>query len=178
MHSSEWISRCRKHLASLQTLVLIHIEIDSLISTINANEPDYVYHLRKVSRHSVALAKCAVDADGLHVIAVELRPAIDQMNSVLKFMPAEYRPDLEEREWRNKIGDGLSVFCHPTLTNVSCLPLDLGGFNDASKADCYKSMAVWLRSFLYEYQMALIFLVDSMGVSKEFVTSLRAAATD
>lgn len=161
----------------MRTLLLIHIEIDSLIRTFEADEPDYVYHLRKVSRHVMALTKCAVDSDGLHVIAVDLRPAIDQMNVVLNSMPAECRPYREECEWRHKIGDGLSVFCHPTLTSVLCLPLSLGGFNVASEDDCYQSFADWLRSFHNEYKLALIFLADSMGVGGEFVTRLRDAAT-
>ena len=169
--------RCEKCRHGLRELARIHIDIDAPRRKVGASEPDWVFRLRKVYLHAVAITKCAVDADGVHVMAIELRAAYEQMDDVWKCLPEEFRFEEDGRWWAMEVGDGLAAYNHPTMTGLG-LPLAMGGFAYAEAPESYLRFAVWLGRLGCGYGLALGYLARVLGAEEDIASRLAAVMRD
>ena len=100
--------RCRKYRDGIRDLTRIHMEIDAPTRKAGADEPDWIFRLRKMCFHALAIAKCEVNVDGVHVMTTELRAAYEQMDVVWKRLPDEFRFEADGPWWANEAKDGLA----------------------------------------------------------------------
>ena len=107
-------ARCKRYRDLLRNLARIHIEIDARKRRVGADEPDWFFRMRKVCLHAVAITKCEVCGDGVHVMATELRAAYEQMDAVWKCLPDEFRFKEDGSWWAKEARGGLAVYSHPT----------------------------------------------------------------
>ncbi|MDE0100700.1 MAG: hypothetical protein OXM87_14020 [Truepera sp.] len=157
----------------LREFARIHIDIDVPKRRIASDEPDWVFRLRKVCLHAVAIAKCEVSADGMHVIAAELRPAYEQMDDVWKRLPDEFRFTADGSWWSSEARKGLAAYSHPTMVSLA-LSLATGGFADAEDPRSYLQLAVWLGHLGCGYGLALAHLARVLGTEGDIDSRLRA----
>ncbi len=170
-------ARCEDCRNVLRNLARIHVEIDAPRRKVGADEPDWVLRLRKVCLHAVAITKCEVDVDGVHVMTTELRAAYEQMDSVWKCLPGEFRFDEDGSWWADEANDRLAEYTHPTPMKLA-LPLAWGGFDDADAPESYLRLAVWLGRLGCGYGLALAYLARVLGTEGDIDSRLMAVLPD
>ena len=157
-------ARCKQYRDQLHNLAQIHIDIDTPKRRVRPDEPDLVFRLRKVCLHALAITKCEVSADGMHVMTTELRAAYEQMDAVWKCLPDECRFDEDREWWSDEARDGLAAYSHPTPVSLA-LPLATGGFDDADSPATFLKLAVWLGRLGCAYGLALGYLARLLGIN-------------
>ena len=171
--------RCNEYRDVLRNLTRIHVEIDAPSRKVGADEPDWVFRLRKVCLHAVAIVKCIVDVDGVHAMTTELRAAYEQMDVVWKCLPEEFRFDEDGSWWATEAGDRLAEYNHPTTMSLA-LSFAEGGFADAEAeaSEAYLRLAVWLGRLGCGYGLALAHLARLLGTAGDIDSRLHAALPD
>ena len=159
-------ARCETSRDALAGLARIHVEVDAPMRRIGSDEPDWVFRLRKVCLHAVAITKCEVDADGVHVITTELRAAYEQMDAVWGYLPDEFRFEADRGWWRAEAKDSLAAYNHPTTVSLM-LGLWGGGFDGAEDPRSYLRLASWLGRLGCAYSLALAHLARVLGKADE-----------
>ena len=170
-------ARCEEQRDMLRKLARIHIDIDAPKRRIASDEPDWVFRLRKVCLHAVAIARCEVSADGMHVMAAELRPAYEQMDDIWNRLPDEFRFAADGAWWSSEARKGLATYNHPTMMSLP-LPLATGGFADAEDPRSYLQLALWLGRLGCGYGLALAHLarvLDADGGVDSRLSAVMAA---
>ena len=168
---------CEEYRDLLRNLARIHVEIDARKRRVGADEPDWVFRLRKVCLHAVAITRCEVNADGVHVMTTDLRAAYEQMDAVWKCLPDEFRFNEDHSWWANEAKDGLATYNHPTSVSLA-LPLAAGGFGDADAPESYAQLAVWLGQLGCAYGLALGYLARVLGTDGAFDSRLTEILSD
>ena len=171
-------SRCEEFRDLLRDLARIHIEIDTPRRRIASNEQDWVFRLRKVCLHALAITECEVSADGVHVMTTELRAAYEQMDAVWKCLPDEFRFDEDGSWWATEAGDRLAAYNHPTISSLTILPLAEGGFGDTEAPESYLRLAVWLGRLGCGIGLALAYLARVLGTEDDIVSRLATVIVD
>ena len=166
-------ARCEEQRDVLRKLARIHIDIDTPKRRIAPDEPDWVFRLRKVCLHAVAIARREVSADGMHVMAAELRSAYEQMDDVWKHLPDEFRFASDGSWWASEARKGLAAYSHPTMVSLA-LPLATGGFADAANPLSYLQLEVWLGRLACGYGLALGHLARVLGAAEDIDSRLSA----
>ena len=109
-------TRCERCIGLLDEISRIHLEIDTPTRKMQADEPDWIYRLRKVCLHVMAIKGWNIGPDVEQVMASELRAAYEQVGAVWKDLPKEFR--LEEMDgdwWAKEAKNGvLATYDHPT----------------------------------------------------------------
>ena len=159
-------ARCKECRDLLRSLAKVHTAIDVPTRRVQADEPDLVFRLRKVCLHAVAITACAIDGDGLHAMATELRAAYDQMDVVWKLLPDEFRFEQDGPWWASEARHGLARYDHPTMVSLA-FPLSSGGFDDAAAPVSYLRFASWLGRLAVGYGRALEYLARVLGTYKD-----------
>ena len=169
-------ARCERCLAALGELARAHLEMDAPTRRIRADEPDWIYRLRKVCLHVRASGGWEIGVDIEHVIAAELRAAFEQMHAVWKVLPDEYR--LEEMDaawWAEEARNGtLATYHHPSPQNL-LFPAGRGGFGSGEQAGAYAQLAVWLCGLGIGYGLALGYLGEVLAADGEVASRVTAA---
>lgn len=176
--TEEQRARCEKYRDLLCDLARIHIEIDAPKRRIESDEPDWVFRLRKVCFHAVAITKCEVSADGLHVMTTDLRAAYEQMDVVWKCLPDEFRFKEDGSWWAGEAKNGLAAYNHPTMFSLTLLPLAFGGFCDAEAPESYLRLVVWLGRLGCGYGLALGHLARVLGTDGDIDSRLESVLAD
>ena len=166
-------ARCEEYRDVLGELARIHIDIDAPKRRISSDEPDWVFRLRKVCLHAVAITKCEVSTDGIHLIATELRAAYEQMSAVWKRVPREFRFTEVGGWWSSEARKGLAAYSHPTMMSLA-LSLASGGFAEAEDPRSYLQLAVWLGRLGCTYALALAHLARVLGTEGDIDARLNA----
>ena len=169
--------RCKKCRDGLRDLTRIHVEIDAPGRKVGADEPDWVFRLRKVCLHAVAITKCEVGIDGVHMMTTELRAAYEQMDAVWKCLPDEFRFDEDGSWWTNEANDRLAESNHPTAMSLA-MSLAEGGFADAEAPESYLRLALWLGRLGCGYGLALAHLAQVLGTEGDIESRLTAVLSD
>ncbi len=170
-------NRARKCRDLLRDLTRIHVEIDTPARRVGADEPDCVFRLRKVCLHAVAIGRCEINVDGVHVITTELRAAYEQMDAVWKRLPDEFRFAADGSWWSHEARNGLAAYNHPTMVSLA-LSLASGGFAEAEDPRSYLQLAVWLGRLGCGYGLALAHLARVLGTKVEVDSRLAAVLGD
>ena len=168
--------RCLECRDMLRDLARIHIEIDAPRRVVGADEPEWVLRLRKVCLHAVAITKCEVNVDGVHVITTELRAAYQQMDAVWKCLPREFRFDEDGGWWSDQANRELAAYNHPTMLGLG-LPLADGGFANENPLS-YLKLGVWLGRLGCGYGLALAYLARVLDTEGEIDSRLLAVIAD
>ena len=168
---------CEECRDMLRNLARIHVEIDAPKRRVGADEPDWVFRLRKVCLHAIAITKFEVGADGVHVMTTELRAAYEQMDIVWKCLPDDFRLEEDGSWWTNEAKDGLAAYDHPTMFSL-ILPLAWGGFGDAEAGVSYLQVAVWLGRLGCGYGLALAHLAQVLGAEGDIDSRLTSILSD
>ena len=168
---------CEQDRDVLRNLARIHLDIDTPNRKIEPDEPDWVFRLRKVCLHAVAMTECEVSCDGLHVMTTELRAAYEQMDAVWKCLPDEFRFNEDGNWWSQEAGDGLAAYNHPTTISLA-FPLAKGGFGDAEAPESYLRLAVWIGRLGCGYGMALAHLARMLGTEGDIESRLVSVLPD
>lgn len=164
--------RCTECRDMLRDLTRIHVEIDAPSRRVGADEPDWVFRLRKVCLHTVAIAKCTVDVDGVHAMTTEVRAAYEQMDFVWKSLPDEFRFAEDGRWWATEAADRLADYNHPTTMGLA-LSFAEGGFDAPEAPESYLRVAVWLGRLGCGYGLALAHLARVLGTEGDIDSRLR-----
>lgn len=165
---------CRKGLDLLRSLTRIHTEIDAPSRKAEAGEPDWILRLRKVCLHAVAITRCEINADGIHVMTTELRAAYEQMDAIWKCLPNEFRFEADRDWWAYQAKDGLAAYNHPTMFGL-VMSLAEGGFANANDPKSYLLVAVWLGRLGCGYGLALDYLARVLGTENDITSRLESA---
>ncbi len=168
-------ARCEEGREMLRELTRVHLEIDPPKRRIRAAEPDWIFRLRKVCLHAVAITKGEFSVDTVHVMATELRAAYVQMDAVWKCMPGEFRLDkIDGGWWANEARTGLlATYDHPTPLSLA-FPLAEGGFGNVEDAKSYLQLAVWLGYLRLGYGLALASLAQVVGAEGDIISRMTA----
>ncbi len=169
--------RCEKCRDGLRNLARLHVEIDAPTRRIGTDEPDWVFRLRKACLRAVAISKCSVNVDGVHVMTTELRAAYEQMDAVWKCLPDDFRFDEDGTWWANEARGGLADYNHPTTMSLG-LSLTGGGFADPEAPESYLRLAVWLGRLGCGYGLALASLARVLGTDGDIDARLQAVLPD
>ena len=165
--------RCKKSRDALRDLTRIHVEINAPKRKVGADEPDWVFRLRKVCLHAVAITRCEVDVDGVHVMTTELRAAYEQMDAVWICLPDEFRFEADRSWWSSEASDRMAESNHPTPMSLA-LSLADGGFADVEAPESYLRLAVWLARLGCGYGLALGYLARVLGAEEDIGSRLTA----
>ena len=171
------LGRCKHIRDQLHSITRIHLEIDAPTRAVAADESDWVFRLRKVCLHALAISKCAVDVDGVHAMTTELRAAYEQMDTVWKALPVGFRFGEDGRWWATEARDRLATYNHPTPTSLA-LPLSEGGFADPETPNSYLQLAVWLGRLACAYGLALAHLARVLRAEGDINSRLTAILVD
>ena len=166
-------ARCEQHREMLHDLVRIHIDIDTPKRRVESDEPNWILRLRKVCLHAMGISKCEVSADGMHVMATELRAAYEQMDAVWKCLPDEFRIEEDKNWWSVEAKNKLAEFNHPTPASLG-LPLATGGFGDTEAPESYLTLTVWLGRLGCGYGLALAYLARVLEAKGNFDSRIRS----
>ena len=159
----------------LRDLARIHLEIDVPKRRIGADDPDWIFRMRKVCLHAVALSIWDVSVENVHTMATELRAAYVQMAAIWQCLPEEFRLDeIEGSWWANEARSGvLAIFDHPTPLNLA-YPLTEGGFGEDENPKSYLQMAIWLGQLGVGYGIALSYLAQVLGAQGDIISRVVA----
>ena len=171
-------ARCEECRDVLRKLAQIHIDIDVPKRRVAPDEPDWVFHLRKVCLHAVAITKCEVNTDGIHEMTTELRVAYEQMDAVWKCLPNEFRFAEDGSWWANEAKDRLAAYNHPTTFSLMFSTLAWGGFDDTEAPESYLRLAIWLGRLGCGYGLALGYLAKVLGTEVDIDSRLTSVLID
>ena len=168
-------ARCEEGCEMLRELTRIHLEIDPPKRRIRAEEPDWIFRLRKVCLHAVAITRGELSVDTAHVMATELRAAYVQMDAVWNCVPGEFRLDeMDDGWWAHEARTGLlATYDHPTPLSLA-FPLANGGFGDIQDPKSYLRLAVWLGHLGLGYGLALAYLAQVLSAKGDVVSRIVA----
>lgn len=172
--------RCMEYRNVLRNLTRIHIEIDAPRRKVEADEPDWVFRLRKVCFHAVAITQCEVSIDGVHVMTTELRAAYEQMDAIWQCLPSDFRFDEDGSRWADEAKDRkdrLAEYNHPTMMSLA-LSLAWGGFADAEDPESYLRLAVWLGRLGCRYGLALAYLARVLDIEGDIDSRLESVLAE
>ena len=160
--------RCGELRDVLRDFAHVHVRIDTPDRAISVDTPDWMLRLRKVCLHALAISACAVDVEGVHTMATELRAAYRQMHSIWRCVPAERRMvEMDCGWWDDEAGSGmLARYDHPTPVSLM-LPLKDGGFDEAGHAMSHVRLVVWLGRLGFAYGLAIGYLGDVLKVDRD-----------
>ena len=161
------VSQCERYRNMLRTLVRIHLEIDPPTREIESDEPDWIFRLRKVCLHSMAINRWNIDIDSLHMIATEIRATYVQIDTVWKCMPEKFRLDEMDYDWwYNEARSGiLATFDHPTPISL-VMSAKLGGFGRDDDRGLYMQLTLWLIRLGLGYGLALSYLTEVLDADE------------
>lgn len=168
MEVESQIARCESCRDMLRALVRIHQGIDSPTRKVNPGEPDWIFRLRKVCLHTMAIDRWTIDIDSLHAMATEIRAAYVQIDAVWKCMPEEFRLDkMDDDWWGSEARSGiLAAFDHPTPASL-LHSARLGGFGLGDDSGLYGQFACWLVRLGLGYGAALCYLANILGAGED-----------
>ena len=168
--------RCERCLGLLDDLTHIHLTIDAPTRRIGAGEPDWIFRLRKVCLHVMAINGLEIGAGVEHVMATELRAAYWQMDAVWKRVPEKFRlEEMGRGPWDDEARKGLlATYDHPTPQSLM-FPAGAGGFGNGETWRSYAQLAVWLCRLGLGYGLALGYLAEVLGAEEDVVSRVTVA---
>ena len=170
--------RCEGSRDILRDLARIHLAIDAPKRCIGVDDPDWIFRLRKLCLHVVAISKWEVSVDNVHAMATDLRAAYVQMDVIWNRLPGEYSLDeIDANWWIKEARTGvLAKFDHPTPLSLG-FPLVVGGFGETENPKSFLQFAVLLGELGIGYGLALSYLAKVLE-SDENISSRVAAVME
>ena len=158
---------CDRQIETLQGMLRVHDELLGPLSLERDEESDSLLRLRKVYHHVGAVTSWGVDRWAIHVMAPEIRAALEQLRPLVRggVCTEVHGPGGNCRLLRcfDKWDEELTPFTHPTIMSLALVPEARG----SSKGDEVRSLfrlCALLHALLLCYSSALdveIFRLDS-----------------
>ena len=166
---------CDESIACLKELVDIHFAIDPSDRLIQPTDPDCVYRMRKALLHIKAITAWTLDTDVMHVIAPEIRAAVDEIDAVWEEGAHALELDdiVEEQAskatWRRAKTnrETTSSYVHPSPQRL-LLPKEYGGLGSGDDQRYYTTMLDMLFHLAFRYAVSLAYLSRRLAVGEEF----------
>ena len=167
-------SACDECIGCLKELVNIHFTIDPPDRLIQPTDLDCVYRLRKALLHIKPITAWTLDTDVMHVIAPEIRAAVDQVDDVWKeAAPVLELDDIVEKQAskaarrRAKTNREItSSYVHPSPQRL-LLPKEHGGLGPGNDQLYYATMLDLLFHLAFRYTVLLGYLSRRLAVGEE-----------
>ena len=158
-------SACDGCISRLQELVKIHLVSDPGDRTVEPNVVDYILRMRKVLHHAKAIAGWTLDTDVMHVMAPEIREALDQIDRVWEEAAHDLELDEMVHHHRSKAMSvrakahraGLSAYVHPSPSRL-LLGKEDGGLLPSDDRRYYAIMLDLLFEVTFRYAISLAYL--------------------
>ena len=160
-------------IACLKELVDIHLAIDPPDRLIQPTDPDCVYRLRKALLHVKSITAWTLDTDVMHVIAPEIRAAVDHVDNVWKEAAHDLELDdiVEEqtaqaaRQRAKTNRETTSSYVHPSPQSL-LLPKEQGGLGPGDDQRYYTTMLDLLFHLAFRYAVSLAYLTRRLAVGE------------
>ena len=167
-------SACDESIACLKELVIIHFAIDPSDRLIQPTDPDCVYRMRKALLHVNAITAWTLDTDVMHVIAPEIRAAVDESDEVCEEAAHDLAlDDIVEKEAskatrrRAKTNrETTSSYVHPSPQRL-LLSQEHGGLCPGDDQRYYTTMLDMLFDLGFRYAVSLDYLSRRLAVGEE-----------
>ena len=164
---------CDETIACLKELVGIHFAIDPPDRLIQPTDPDCLYRLRKARLHVKSITSWTLDTDVMHVIAPEIRAAVDEVDRVWEEAAHDLELDdmvVEEaskpRRLRAKTNrETTSSYVHPSPQRL-LLPTEHGGLVPGDEGRYYTTVADLLFHLAFRYAVSLAYLARRLAVGE------------
>ena len=165
---------CDESIACLKELVNIHFAIDSSDRLIQPTDPDCVFRMRKALLHVNSITVWTLDTDVMHVIAPEIRAAVDEIDDVFEEAAHDLAlDDIVEKEAskatrrRAKTNrETTSSYVHPSPQRL-LLPKEHGGLGPGDDQRYYNTMLDMLCHLAFRYAVSLAYLSRRLAVGEE-----------
>ena len=167
-------SACDESIGCLKELVDIHFAIDPSDRLIQPTDPDCVYRMRKALLHIKAITAWTLDTDVMHVIAPEIRAAVDEIDAVweegahaleLDDIVEEQASKATRRRARTN-RETTSSYVHPSPQRL-LLPKEYGGLGPGDDQRYYTTMLDMLFHLAFRYAVSLAYLSRRLAVGQE-----------
>lgn len=171
-------SACDECISCLSDLVGIHLAIDPADRVIQSTDAECVYRLRKALLHVKAITRWMVDTDVMHVIAPEIRAAVDQIDSVLEEVDDDWElGDIIKEQasptarLRAKVRrENTSSFVHPSPLGL-LFAKESGGLAAGDDSWYYATMLDHLAGLAFRYTLAIEHLSRHRGTDQQSATT-------
>ena len=165
---------CDESIACLKELVDIHFAIDPSDRLIQPTDPDCVYRMRKALLHVKTITAWTLDTDVMHVIAPEIRAAVDEIDDVCEEALHDLELDDIVEEQASKSArhraktnrEATSFYVHPSPQRL-LLPKEHGGFGPGDDQRYYTTMLDMLFNLAFRYAVSLAYLSRRLAVDEE-----------
>ena len=165
---------CDESIACLKELVDIHLAIDPSDRLIQPTDPGCVYRMRKALLHIKAITAWTLDTDVMHVIAPEIRAAVDEIDAVCDEALHDLELDGIVEEQASKSArhraktnrEASSSYVHPSPQRL-LLPKDHGGLGPGDDQRYYATMLDMLCHLAFRYAVSLAYLSRCLAVGGE-----------
>ena len=165
---------CDESIACLKELVDIHFAIDPSDRLIQPTDPDCVYRMRKALLHVKTITAWTLDTDVMHVIAPEIRAAVDEIDDVCEEALHDLELDDIVEEQASKSArhraktnrEATSFYVHPSPQRL-LLPKEHGGLGPGDDQRYYTTMLDMLFNLAFRYAVSLAYLSRRLAVDEE-----------
>ena len=166
-------SACDGCISCLNELVNIHLVSDPPDRLIEPTDLDYILRLRKALHHVKAITGWTLDTDVMHVMAPEIREALDQIDRVWEEAAHDLElDDIVHNQWlktvrlRAKAHRGtLSAYVHPSPQRLLLRKED-GGLLPGDDRRYYLILLDLLFHVTFRYAISLAYLSRRLGDSQ------------
>lgn len=145
-------SACEKSVRHLSELKAIHLSMDP--PTRKASESEVILRARKTCLHVQMIISCEVSPESLHVIAPDVRAAVEQLAPIVKTFLSDGISDSSFSSLANNLEREVTLFAHPTSIILS-QSTHLGGLGEADPILCLVQLYCWLSQLVADYVVAL-----------------------
>jgi len=168
------LSACSECICRFNELLNIHSAIDPFDRLIQPTDPESMYRLWKAHLHVRAITVWTIDTDAMHVIAPEIRAALDQVDRVWEDAAHDLELDDIAMEEGTRAGrlrakanrETTSAFVHPSPTRL-LLPQESGGLLSGDEGRCYGVLLDLLSHLAFRYAISLTYLSRRLGNPQE-----------
>ncbi len=160
---------CDRQLEALQETRKMHENLFGPLDTEPGEESDSLLRLRKVYCHVIAITSWRIDRWVFHVMAPDIRAALEQLRPLVRETCKEVHEPKEQckvSRYFDKLDDLLTPLTHPTTVNLTYLPEANGAFAGGGVKH-FSNLCLSLHCLLAHYALTLDIEASRLGLSPE-----------
>ena len=148
---------CDRQIEALQEIRKMHEDLFGPLDTESGEESDSLLRLRKVYCHVIAITSWRLDRWVFHVMAPDIRAALEQLRPLVRETCKEVHEPKEQckvSRYFDNLDDLLTPLIHPSGVNLICLPEANGAFGGGG-VRLLSSLCLSLHCLLTNYATTL-----------------------
>ena len=164
---------CDRQLQGLKEIRKMHENLLGPLDTKSGEESDSLLRLRKVYCHVIAITSWRLDRWVFHVMAPDIRAALEQLRPLVRETCKEVHEHKEQCKVSSNFDqlDGLlTPLTHPTTLNLICLP-EANGALSGGGVKHFANLCLLLNCLLVLYASTLDIETIHLGLSSERLSS-------